>query len=93
MNLIELLFIIVCIWILYIGISFAWQDIRDAEKELEEVKKQKLYYLYNFDTNEGLQFVKYEGFIDYLNNHNFSFTVYEDKNQWLKMIKEGEDEG
>ena len=40
MNLIELLFIIVCIWILYIGISFAFQDIRDAEKELEEVKKQ-----------------------------------------------------
>ena len=40
MNLIELLFIIVCIWILYIGISFAWQDIREAEKELEEVKKQ-----------------------------------------------------
>jgi hypothetical protein len=27
MNLIELLFIIVCIWILYIGISFAFQDI------------------------------------------------------------------
>ena len=40
MNLIELLFIIVCIWILYIGISFAFQDIRDAEKELEEVKTQ-----------------------------------------------------
>jgi predicted tellurium resistance membrane protein TerC len=40
MNLIELLFIIVCLWILYIGISFAFQDIREAEKELEEVKKQ-----------------------------------------------------
>ena len=40
MNLIELLFIIVCIWILYIGISFAFQDIREAEEELEEVKKQ-----------------------------------------------------
>ena len=40
MNFIELLFIIVCLWILYIGISFAFQDIRDAEKELEEVKKQ-----------------------------------------------------
>ena len=39
MNLIELLFIIVCLWILYIGISFAFQDIREAEKELEEVKK------------------------------------------------------
>ena len=36
MNLIELLFIIVCLWILYIGISFAFQDIREAEKELEE---------------------------------------------------------
>ena len=40
MNLIEVLFIIVCLWILYIGISFAFQDIREAEKELEEVKKQ-----------------------------------------------------
>ena len=40
MNLIELLFLIVCIWILYIGISFAFQDIREAEEELEEVKKQ-----------------------------------------------------
>ena len=40
MNLIELLFLIVCIWILYVAIDFAWQDIRDAEKELEEVKKQ-----------------------------------------------------
>ena len=40
MNLIELLFLIVCLWILYIGISFAFQDIREAEKELEEVKKQ-----------------------------------------------------
>jgi predicted tellurium resistance membrane protein TerC len=40
MNFIELLFLIVCLWILYIGISFAFQDIREAEKELEEVKKQ-----------------------------------------------------
>ena len=40
MNFIEVLFIIVCIWILYLGISFAFQDIREAEKELEEVKKQ-----------------------------------------------------
>ena len=40
MNFIEVLFLIVCIWILYIGISFAFQDIREAEKELEEVKKQ-----------------------------------------------------
>ena len=40
MNLIEVLFIIVCLWILYLGISFAFQDIREAEKELEEVKKQ-----------------------------------------------------
>ena len=40
MNFIELLFIIVCLWILYLGISFAFQDIREAEKELEEVKKQ-----------------------------------------------------
>ena len=40
MNLIELLFIIVCLWILYLGISFAFQDIREAEEELEEVKKQ-----------------------------------------------------
>ena len=40
MNLIELLFLIVCIWILYVAIDYAWQDIRDAEKELEEVKKQ-----------------------------------------------------
>ena len=40
MNFIELLFLIVCLWILYLGISFAFQDIRVAEKELEEVKKQ-----------------------------------------------------
>ena len=40
MNLIELLFLIVCLWILYVAIDYAWQDIRDAEKELEEVKKQ-----------------------------------------------------
>ena len=40
MNLIELLFLIVCIWILYVAIDYAWHDIRDAEKELEEVKKQ-----------------------------------------------------
>ena len=40
MNLIELLFLIVCLWILYIGISFAFQDIQEAEKELDEVKKQ-----------------------------------------------------
>ena len=40
MNFIELLFLIVCIWILYVAIDYAWQDIRDAEKELEEVKKQ-----------------------------------------------------
>ena len=40
MNFIELLFLIVCLWILYIGISFAFEDIREAEKELEEVKKQ-----------------------------------------------------
>ena len=40
MNFIEVLFIIVCIWILYIGISFAFQDIREAEEELKEVKKQ-----------------------------------------------------
>ena len=40
MNLIELLFLIVCIWILYVAIDFAFQDIREAEKELEEVKKQ-----------------------------------------------------
>ena len=40
MNFIEVLFIIVCLWILYIGISFAFQDIREAEKELEEIKKQ-----------------------------------------------------
>ena len=40
MNFIEVLFLIVCLWILYIGISFAFQDIREAEKELEEVKKQ-----------------------------------------------------
>ena len=40
MNLIELLFLIVCVWILYVAIDYAWQDVRDAEKELEEVKKQ-----------------------------------------------------
>ena len=40
MNFIELLFLIVCLWVLYLGISFAFQDIREAEKELEEVKKQ-----------------------------------------------------
>ena len=40
MNLIELLFLIVCIWILYVAIDFAWQDIKIAEEELEEVKKQ-----------------------------------------------------
>ena len=40
MNLIELLFIIVCIWILYVAIDYAWQDIKIAEEELEEVKKQ-----------------------------------------------------
>ena len=40
MNLIELLFIIVCIWVLYVAIDYAWQDIKIAEKELEEVKKQ-----------------------------------------------------
>ena len=40
MNFIELLFLIVCLWILYLGISFAFQDIREAEEELEEVKKQ-----------------------------------------------------
>ena len=40
MNLIELLFIIVCLWILYLGISFAFQDIREGEEELEGVKKQ-----------------------------------------------------
>ena len=40
MNFIEVLFFIVCLWILYIGISFAFQDIREAEEELEEVKKQ-----------------------------------------------------
>lgn len=41
MNLIELLFLIVCLWILYIGISFAFQDIREAEKELEELKRKE----------------------------------------------------
>ena len=40
MNLIELLFLIVCIWILYVAIDYAWQDIKIAEEELEEVKKQ-----------------------------------------------------
>ena len=39
MNLIELLFLIVCIWILYVAIDYAWQDIKIAEEELEEVKK------------------------------------------------------
>ena len=34
-------FLIVCIWILYIGISFAFQDIREAEKELEELKRKE----------------------------------------------------
>ena len=40
MNFIELLFLIVCIWILYLGITFALEDIRAAEEQLEEVKKQ-----------------------------------------------------
>jgi len=40
MNLIELLFLIVCVWILYVAIDYAWQDIKIAEEELEEVKKQ-----------------------------------------------------
>ena len=40
MNLIELLFIIVCVWVLYIAIKFALEDIQDLEKELEELKKQ-----------------------------------------------------
>ena len=40
MNLIELLFLIVCVWILYVAIDYAFQDIREAEEELEEVKKQ-----------------------------------------------------
>jgi|TARA_R110002020_G_scaffold686_2_gene3400 short subunit fatty acids transporter len=40
MNLIELLFIIVCVWVLYIAIKYALEDIRDVELELEEVKKQ-----------------------------------------------------
>ena len=40
MNLIELLFLIVCIWILYVAIDYAWQDIKIAEEELQEVKKQ-----------------------------------------------------
>ena len=41
MNLIELLFLIVFILILYVAIDFAWQDIRDAEKELEELKRKE----------------------------------------------------
>jgi len=41
MNLIELLFLIVCIWILYVAVDYAWQDIRDAEKELEELKRKE----------------------------------------------------
>jgi uncharacterized membrane-anchored protein YhcB (DUF1043 family) len=40
MNLIELLFLIVCLWILYIAIRFALEEIKDVELELEEVKKQ-----------------------------------------------------
>jgi|TARA_R110002012_G_C11384996_1_gene583788 hypothetical protein len=35
MNFIELLFIIVCIWVLYIAIKFALEDIQDLEKEEE----------------------------------------------------------
>tara|TARA_R110002020_G_scaffold264381_1_gene479145 strand:+ start:164 stop:340 length:177 start_codon:yes stop_codon:yes gene_type:complete len=40
MNLIELLFIIMCVWVLYIAIRFALEEIKDVELELEEVKKQ-----------------------------------------------------
>ena len=40
MNLIELLFLIVCIWILYVAIDYAWQDVKTAEEEVEEAKKQ-----------------------------------------------------
>ena len=56
MNLIELLFLIVCLWILYIGISFAFQDIRDAEKELEELKRKEnkwMYYHFLMDAQEA----------------------------------------
>ena len=70
-----------------------------AVKEEDKIKrgnkivpfKKKLYYLYNFDTDEGLQFGKYEGFIAYLNDHNSSVTIYNDKKQWLKTIKDGEE--
>ena len=41
MNFIELLFLIVCIWILYVAIDFAFQDIQEAEKELEELKRKE----------------------------------------------------
>ena len=55
MNLIELLFIIVCIWILYVAIDYAFQDIRDAEKELEELKRKEnkwMYYHYSMVAQE-----------------------------------------
>tara|TARA_R110002012_G_scaffold318663_1_gene537483 strand:- start:936 stop:1067 length:132 start_codon:yes stop_codon:yes gene_type:complete len=41
MNLIELLFLIVCVWVLYIAIRFALEDIQDLEKELEELKRKE----------------------------------------------------
>ena len=56
MNLIELLFLIVCIWILYVAIDYAWQDIRDAEKELEELKRKEnkwMYYHYLMGAQEA----------------------------------------
>ena len=40
MNLIELLFIIMCVWVLYIAIRFALEDIQDSEKEIEKIAEQ-----------------------------------------------------
>ena len=42
MSFIELLFIILCASVLIIGITYALQDIKACEKEIEEYNKTKL---------------------------------------------------
>ena len=42
MAFIELLFIVLCVSILIIGITYALQDIKACEKEIEEYNKTKL---------------------------------------------------
>jgi len=42
MSFIELLFIILCVSVLIIGITYAFQDIKACEKEIEEYNKTRL---------------------------------------------------